>query len=208
MSYLNNEEKKIAVRLLTDGYKKAAESFAAITKHPVRILPTKVEITNDGVQSFKNFKNDEELIVITTTIIGEHNGISYLILNEMEAEEIYKSCMPYNHEKASRVMETEALLKELDNILSAAVITEFSNFLDTMIFGDVPLLTRTNQLSMREIMMENNKGDIKLIEYYMIADTQFVFDNNSKLSPQFIWKLSESFMKGIKKVKVEGKKFV
>jgi len=198
MSYLSNEEKSIAKDLLTSGYHKAAKSFATITKQKISIRPTHIEVTNDDLKLLQNLKNDQELILITTAIIGQHTGKSYLLFNEMEASAVYQACMPYNAEKATRVMETEALLKELDNILSAAVITEFSNYMNSMIFGDVPLLSRTNQLALKNRITEDFTSDNGEPEYFMLADTQFVFEDNSNLKPQFIWKLTEGFMQGLK----------
>ena len=96
------------------------------------------------------------------------------------------------------MLETEALLKELDNILSAAVITQFSNYMDSTIFGDVPMITHTNQFALKNKITEDFQDEGS--EYFLVADTQFVFENNTSMCPQFIWKLTEGFMEGIKRV--------
>jgi len=206
MSYLKPEEKEAAVELLTIGYEKAASSFAAMTKQQIRIKPTRIEIAGNSMQFFKKLKKDDEIILLTTSIIGEHNGKSYLLFNEHEANEVYKKCMPYNKDESSRIMETEALLKELDNILSAAVITQFSNFMEATIFGDVPTISRTNQAALKDKIIEDFETEGS--DYFLVADTEFVFENNTQMCPQFIWKLTEGFMEGLKAVVKSHKKAV
>lgn len=198
MSYLSNTETKIAAELLTQGYKRAAESFSMMAKQKITINPTSIEVSNDDLRVIQSIKSDDELILITTNIIGELAGKSYLIFNEEESNAVHKACMPFNDDEYSRIMEGEAILKELDNILSAAVITEFSNYLGAMIFGDVPILSRSNQAAVKNKLINDFSNDAAESGYFMIADTQFVFENNTKLQPQFIWKMTEDFMDKIK----------
>ncbi len=207
MSYLKSNEKETAIELLTKGYEKAALSFAIMTKQQIKIKPTRIEIVSESDDFFMNLKKDNELILLETSIIGEHDGKSYLLFNNKEANEVYKTCMPYNSDEASRQMETEALLKELDNILSAAVITEFSNYMKATIFGDVPVIIHTKRSALKRKLfedMQDGKND-----YFLLADTQFVFENDTTLCPQFIWKLTKGFVDGIKgRIDVARKKAV
>ncbi|QSE97577.1 hypothetical protein [Fulvivirga lutea] len=200
MSYLSNTERNIAADLIAQGYQKAADSFSTMAKQKITINPTSIEISKDDLKVIKSIKHDNELILITTSIIGELAGKSYLIFNEEECDAVYAACMPFNEDEYSRMMEGEAILKELDNILSAAVITEFSNYLDVMIFGDVPVLSRSNQAAVKNKVINDFSNDSSNSGYFMIANTQFVFENNTKLQPQFIWKMAEGFMDKVKEV--------
>lgn len=200
MSYLTNSERNIAAELLAQGYQKAAQSFSMMAKQNITINPTSIEISKDDLKVIKSIKSDNELILITTNIIGELTGKSYLLFNEEECNAVYTSCMPFNEDEYSRMMEGEAILKELDNILSAAVITEFSNYLDVMIFGDVPLLSRSNQAAVKNKIINDFNKESGESGYFMVANTQFVFENNTSLQPQFIWKMTEGFMDKVKEV--------
>lgn len=196
MSVLSPMEKQIARELLYAGYKKAAESFSALTKQKITMKPARVEISQNEVAVVNNLKNSDGLVLITTTIIGELSGRSYLLVDRFEAAEIYKACMPYSENEESRTMEMEAILKELDNIISAAVITEFSNFLDVMVFGDVPVLNCVDQRQLKHALHNDFKvGDQ---EYFIVADAVFVSENNARLRPQFIWKLTQGFVSRIR----------
>ncbi|MTI40055.1 hypothetical protein [Fulvivirga lutimaris] len=200
MSYLTTVERNVAADLLTQGYIKAAKSFSLMAKQEITIKPTSIEISKDDLKVIKSIKGDDELILITTSIIGELGGKSYLIFNEQESRAVHEACMPHTEDEYARTMESEAILKELDNILSAAVITEFSNYLDTMIFGDVPILSRSNQAAVKNKIINDFNGDGSDSGYFMIANTEFEFQNNTHLKPQFIWKLAEDFMDKIKLV--------
>lgn len=196
MTKFNKQQKEATVALINKGYEKAAASFATMTRQEISIKPIRVELIAKNEKMLAHLKQDKQLILITTSIIGEYSGKSYLIFNEVEAEEVYKACMNYNPDSASRSMETEALLKELDNILSAAVITEFSNAMDAMIFGDVPVLSHLSQTDLKALI---NKDIAQLdSDYFILADTQFVFANHTNLRPQFLWKLTAEFVDNIK----------
>ena len=205
MSYLSTNERNVAAELLTKGYLTAARSFSLMAKQDITIKPTSIEVSKDDLKVIKSIKQDDELILITTSIIGELGGKSYLLFNDEECNAVHKACMPFNEDEYSRIMEGEAILKELDNILSAAVITEFSNYLDIMIFGDVPVLSRSNHSAVKNKIINDFNSDAGESGYFMIANTQFVFANNTELQPQFIWKLTQDFMDKIKKVSEQKK---
>ena len=197
MKKLTTNDKKIAVDLLSQGYSKAAASFSMMTRKHVNFAATKVDISIDGREVINYLKKDKEIILLTTSIIGEYSGKSYLLFNKEEAEAVYRACMPYNSDDYLRSMEMEALLKELDNILSAAVITEFSNKLDAVIFGDVPIYTMTNQAQLLKKIEEDLSQMRGQANYFIISNAQFIFDDNTQLCPQFIWKLTDEFLKSL-----------
>ncbi|MBL3655752.1 hypothetical protein [Fulvivirga sediminis] len=204
---LDAHTKAIAIGLLDKGYRNAANSFSTLTNEGISIKPTRIEILNNNWKALQNLKSDKELILLTTSIMGEMAGKSYLLFNKFESEEIHKACMPHKENEAARIMETEAILMELDNILSAAVITEFSNYLDIAIYGDVPRLSRTGQEDLKDLLA-NDLSNIESEECFIVADTEFISENNSKLRPQFIWKLTSDFLDRIGNVGSKQKDLV
>lgn len=104
----------------------------------VRVLPS----ANLG--SFLPVPEESCAYVITTELLGGLTGKSYLVLSHRDIGSLAG---------ATGLKDTvvqEAFLKELDNILSAAVITVLSNELNVKVYGDVPILSRDSHRVIRE----------------------------------------------------------
>ncbi|NER85314.1 MAG: hypothetical protein F6K42_38630, partial [Leptolyngbya sp. SIO1D8] len=87
-------------------------------------------------------------------------------------------------------IEESAILKEIDNIISATVITQLSNALEASIYGDVPKLFELNNMAeFHDIMNESSEG------YYLLVTTNFIFDGYGTISPIFIWKIDKKLAK-------------
>ena len=95
----------------------------------------------------------------------------------------------------------EAILLEVDNILSAAMVTQLSNFLDLFVYGDVPNLKCLNKEQLVEIL--RNDHDM----YYEVALNlkAKLETSKSNVSPIFIWFFKNDFVDAVKNV-VEIKK--
>ena len=135
--YLNEKEQQYAVDLLKAGMNNACRSFSSLAKQ-------NIEFEMGDLSIFKSDNNTEDhiaiskngsLVLLTTEVIGELHGMSYLIFDASEVDEINNSCLPAGLPEDQKAKIQEAVLKELDNILSAAVITELSNKLNVRIFA-------------------------------------------------------------------------
>lgn len=201
MSFLNTTEKKVAEDLFNAGFKKAAQSFSSISRQEINIEMTDVEVSRVWENNYHAHQG--VLTLLTTDIIGELNGKSYLIFNQDECNTLYEACFP-NKDDKNREMLEEAFLKELDNILSASMITEFSNFLQASIYGDVPGFCRDSAEKINHLIQvdfEQKSQDAESI--FLIANTKFSLKNDLSFRPQFFWKLTDSFISMIKKVAEE-----
>lgn len=195
MNILTSNEKQVAQEILEAGYSNAAQSFSGIAQRKVNIETSTLEITTDCSKKLSPTK-EGELMLVTTEIIGDVNGKSYFLLNEEESQAIYRACLPpSNDAKEQKIME-EAIIKEIDNIISAAVITEFSNRLNMRIFGDVPVLTVGLASVIGQQISEEFSGEEE--GFYLFANTYFRFEDNTTLQPQFFWKLPWNFLQRIK----------
>jgi len=195
MSILNTQEQQIAQEIIAAGYQNAAQSFSGIAQQQVSIRTSTLKVTDEH-QLLKLDKSGK-LTLVTTRIMGETSGKSYFLLNEEECEAIFTTCLsPGNKDESRRMME-EAIIKEIDNIISAAVITEFSNRLQVSIFGDVPALYDGPDHSILKLIQAdftNTSGQ----DYYLFTNTYFVFENDTTLQPQFFWRLPLDFLLRIK----------
>ncbi|MBY0426214.1 MAG: hypothetical protein K2Q22_11300, partial [Cytophagales bacterium] len=89
---------------------------------------------------------------------------------------------------ASNQALNEAFLLEIDNIISASVITELSNALNLRIYGDVPKLFKVNSKELIDFMSSKiEKHDPSSM---IFGNTTFQFDKQDSVHPQFIWKIS------------------
>ena len=124
-------ELEVASKLVFDGMSMAKKSMEQILQSPIKM--EKIDWSNDDVPlpKYQNSAN-QSVHVIRTNLIGELKGTSHLIFSEDEVTKVLKACLPANivesNSPESKMMKM-GFLTEMDNMMAAAVITEFSNFL-------------------------------------------------------------------------------
>jgi chemotaxis protein CheY-P-specific phosphatase CheC len=177
----NKSRENFIIHIMNNGFTRAAHSFSSLIGKPVRITSSpSVLIRHDS--DFVCFSEEKgDLIVLTTQIIGSITGKSFLIFSEEESREIFKSLNGNDHLK-------EAFLMEIDNIISASVISELSNGLAIEVYGDVPQLIRMHSRQLQDFIA----GEIKKEDpsSMILSNTTFHFEKGDRVHPQFIWKLS------------------
>jgi chemotaxis protein CheY-P-specific phosphatase CheC len=184
-------------QLMKRGFERAANSFSRMMNIKVSGASTKTRVIPSKNEGEYVVQEVGEVYVLTTSLIGQLSGKSYLILSQQECHEIYQTLFP--NRKMDEVM-LEAILLELDNIISAAVVSELVDALQIEVFGDVPALKRINSDRLKEFLA----GDYKKEEpsSIIISSTSFILGDRNKISPQFIWKLSpkifEMIQEGLK----------
>ncbi len=196
MSILTLPEKQLAQEIIEAGYVRAADSFSSIAQQRVAIETSGITISTFTEEDF-SVKETGSLTLITTEIIGDIQGKSFLLLTESECRAMFNTCLPPGEPSEERQLMEEAILKELDNIVSAAVITEASNILQVSIYGDVPQLVEGTaeevQLTVLADFTNSAGSDICLF-----ANTRFSFEQNTTLQPRFFWKFHQNFVDCIK----------
>ena len=171
--------------IIMNGLRRSCESLGFFLKQ-------KVELTNVYLsQSPKTFGVNlkeavtQKDILLSTEIIGEMKGFCYFMLNLEESKLlITKNFSGIDLDDPKNLVMTEAFLLELDNIITASVITEFSNALSLKIYGGVPkmLLLSRDGLNVSGI----NSPDMEAIGFncsYKINGVNF--------SPRFLWFFEE-----------------
>ena len=198
MSFFTDTEKYVAEKLINTSFERAAHSFSSLLKQDIVIEMTDISISREMPEINMGVKQAGELTLVITEIMGELDGKSYLVFNEEECEALYHAIFPKNDNPKDRSSLEEAFLKEVDNILSASVITEFSNFFNIQIYGDVPHLIRINHAGVGQIINQDFNNANTNSAYFFIANTKFLFKDNLQLRPHFFWKFNEKFMDLIK----------
>jgi chemotaxis protein CheY-P-specific phosphatase CheC len=194
MQILSKPEIEFAEELMRKGYLRAADSFSSIVRQPVSITATKIELHTTLDKIMSAIQKHADQVILITDIIGDIRGKGYLILTQEESRQLYQLCLAAFSDKAARPIAEDTVLKEVDNILSAAVISEFSDALGLNIFGDVPVLVQDSKLAAFDLTSESQENS-----WFLITTTSFIFNGLEKLKPSFLWKLNNDFLVHVRK---------
>jgi len=194
ISDLNEDELKVATKLIFEGLSMAKASMEQVLQSPISIEQIEYGTSDLDIDRFGG--DDSEVHVIKTALMGELKGTSHLIFSENEVNKLYQSCLPpkiANDDSNESAIMKLGFLTEIDNMVSAAVITEFSNFLGVEIYGNVPSLKviKANEL--------NNYLTNESSEFEQIIHFKAVFEGKElDISPDFIWVFHNKFVDKIK----------
>ncbi len=181
MSTENRES--FLINVMNKGFSRAALSFSQMIQKPVSVVNSQsLLIRHDDFSYIAEAPGD--FFILSTQIIGDISGKSFLIFSSEESSEIFKTL----NSSISNDALKEAFLLEIDNIISASVIAELSNSLGLEIYGDVPRLTKIHSKALESLMIQelNNEEPSSVI----FCNTTFQLDAKERVHPQFIWKLS------------------
>lgn len=174
------------LHVMNNGFLRAASSFSKFIGKNSRvshIQPTSIRFNELSYPT----DGKGNLYVLTTQVIGELFGKSYLIFNEEEAQNL---TMLVGHTSSTHTTEQqmkEALLIEIDNIISASVIAELSEALQIEVYGDVPVLKKIPAPSLNDFVVKDGNQDMNNA---LIIDTTFQFNVDKSILPRFAWKIS------------------
>jgi len=189
MERIKKELKLVAQEIFLKGYEKACQSFSSLSGEQVTIRNFELFFGDapDLLQKIIKTKNPS---ILMTDIIGEAKGKSYLVFSEKDAEIVPDMLVQKMKSLQSNPDFAEIILKEIDNMVSAAVITELSNELDLKIYGDVPKIIFPNEAN-REWLQDEIEHNEDM--FAILSSANFAFENNFKISPYFIWILDKQF---------------
>lgn len=185
-SSLTEIEQDAFVEIINIGLSKAADALSIMIKEQVLIRCIDVM---SPTEVFDQLGNDR--IKLATNLRGDVEGSCYFIVTESEAQ--YLTSKTFGTDNESEKFEltelNEGFLLELDNIISAAVITQLSDILGVNIFGDVPRIE--TGISQQEI-------DRMLREFTpLFFKTQFRTEQTT-FNPGFYWFLKPNVITELK----------
>ncbi len=199
---LSEYELDITKELISIALANAADAFSKMAGEKVLVQQFDLTIGTPGARAVLPEGFEAALHVLTTEVKGNLEGKSYLVFNQSDTKRICQVFAPgqatYTGEGLGEL--EEALLLELDNILSAAVITQLSNFLDTFIYGGVPgLRTLSHGEALTRFGAETEHFDVV---FHIHARFKSYRTN---LQPSFIWYFKSEFLEAIRAL-VQNKK--
>ncbi|MES2678665.1 MAG: hypothetical protein V4635_02215 [Bacteroidota bacterium] len=194
MENLDQNELLTAKKIVKKGLLKAAESLSFFMKEKVDINELDFHISDHIACPDKTGDN---IHLLTTEVMGELPGVCYLVFSEEEADrlrEVVLSAELRDSPELANEMK-DAILLEVDNIISASVITEFSNILNHRIYGNVPTLKLVNPSDLDRMLKERSGADFFAINFR----TQFL-SSNINFSPEFVWLFDNNFLNSVKQL--------
>jgi chemotaxis protein CheY-P-specific phosphatase CheC len=175
------------------GFSNAARAFAQMTKKQVVVSSFHTESCqlHNSLFAHNNYKsyNEGVRILLTTELFGDVTGKSYLFLSPKDYT-LLTASIP----ASSSVNLKEEFLKELDNILSAAVITNLSNQLNSKIFGDIPIMVGETKSQLEDIIGDDYA---ELSGQIWLTTASFSFEDQPDICPLFLWVLDRNSLEGI-----------
>lgn len=125
-------------------------------------------------------------LLLTTEIFGDITGKSYLFLSDKEMD-LLTVGIPVG--KDASINLKEEFLKELDNILSASVITKLSNELKVKMYGNIPLLQGKTLAKIEDTIEDDFSEQTEAIYINAIS---FFIEGHPEMKPGFVWVLDSS----------------
>ncbi|WP_109830769.1 hypothetical protein [Reichenbachiella versicolor] len=193
---LDEKEMEVATSLVTRGLQRASKALSDVIQTPITIetLDFGSDSLDDG--QFPGLPIEGESSLLKTEVIGEFKGVCYLIFSESEVEKISAKCLPASMKSDNPeqyTMMQQGFVTEIDNIVSAAVITEFANYLDCGIYGNVPHLEVLEASGIRKYLESETQKYDSLVHF----KARFAGDELD-IAPYFTWMFQDEFSNQIR----------
>lgn len=195
MENINSNELQAAKEIVNTGLLKAAESLSFFMKEKISLDDMDVNFNKSSNPADFTSKKGDNIHLLLTDIIGELKGVCCLIFSEEEADKLRHTALPPEITSNPEIMSemSDGILLEVDNIISASVITQFSNILKHKIYGGVPSIKKLNKEQLNQYIKGKLEEDMFVINF----NTHFV-SSHLNFSPQFLWLFDNSFAESIR----------
>ena len=192
---LTPQEIDVAKTIISAGLVKSAESLSFFMNETITLKDFDAEKHLDNPPLELSKKDENNIHLLTTKVIGEMKGICCLIFSEEEADHLRKAALPQEILDSPEMMEemSDGIMLEVDNIISASVITQFSNLLKVKIHGGVPSLKKVTSKEMEEFI----SGEVDQ-ELYLISFKTSFESSKANFNPEFVWLFDNTFIDCIK----------
>jgi hypothetical protein len=177
------------------GYSNAAASLSKFISDNILGINFHYGFHKLGTREFSDlafFNRTGANLLITTEVFGDISGKSYLFLSEQDINVLTRGIGGSgNHIETLK----DEFLTELDNILSASVITKISNELSMKVYGDIPILVGHTDASINSMIMDDFA---KRLEEIYVNAAFFTFENHPTVSPFFVWVVDGNILNTLK----------
>lgn len=194
---LNAKELQTAKEVVHKGLQHAAEALSFFIKQPMAVVQMDVgDLAMESQGPLGVSKGDNAHLLITD-LVGEVEGFCCLIFSEEEAHLLQNTALPPEilADEAMAGPMREAILLEADNIIAAAVITQFSNLLQRKMHGDVPKLRCLSEEGLKKFVEDRLKEGVHVLTFQAELKA-----DQASFSPAFLWFMKEPFIRDIRQL--------
>lgn len=143
MSSMSNEsldkENEVLESLMKLALDNSAQAFSVMIKKKIdHHFHIQRFSENDDLENVLALYEESEYTVLETKMLGDLCGVCYLLMEKKTSSQIAELTIPEFLKDSADESMGEAMLLELDNVLSAATITVFSNEMNKSTYGGVP----------------------------------------------------------------------
>lgn len=193
----NGDLEELLNQAFFNGYSNATSSLSKMLMQKAgfsNLYRALLRIDDNRINNIEDLNRKGPMTMITTEIFGDVTGKSYLLLSRTELD-FMTSGIPVPEEGWANLK--VEFIKEVDNILSAAVISRLSDRLNLSIYGDTPILTQNSVFDMGSLI---SKDFSEQSEAIYISASSFFFEDQARINPFFIWVVDSRIVKLIPEV--------
>jgi chemotaxis protein CheY-P-specific phosphatase CheC len=162
MKKLTTTQQDFIKNIIDEGLAHAAQSLSSITNRSFHVHFTALSDSNLII----NFYDKDELFVLIS-------------------EQIWKLLIPNSNNTEMR----EAILLEIDNIVTASVVTKLANALKKKMYAGVPAMeVKDKDTLQKDILSYLSEDTIEM------TSTTLLQAENLSISPTFIWIFAQDFI--------------
>tara|TARA_B100000809_G_C15138570_1_gene531835 strand:- start:1242 stop:1859 length:618 start_codon:yes stop_codon:yes gene_type:complete len=195
MGFFTDIEMEKAKDIITFGLLESAKSLEVFIKLEIRLDFGDDFSISENLSNKNITAKSDEVYLLTSELIGEIKGTSYLILSKEEVKSIMASVYPNNEFTEEKyIKKSNALVLETDNIITAGVMKNLANIFNYRTYGGVPQLNIVNHNEAVRIISEGTKKD----DYVFFK--AILSSKTGNIKADFIWLLDKAFVEAVKKV--------
>lgn len=197
LNNLKENEIEVATKLINGGLSMAKSSMEQILQSPITIR--KIDYGKDTQAPHRYEKPDGDNVhLLKTELMGDLKGSCHLIFTSDEVEKINEACLPpqiLSDDSDQAKMMKMGFLTEIDNMVAAAVITEFANFLGLELYGKVPSLHVLDATAVNDYLGAESEV------YNTVIHFKAIFHGTElDITPHFVWMVQDEFVNKIKEI--------
>lgn len=172
---------------------KAADSLSFFVKKEVLMKEPKIRIGACHGELSQTML-EGPVLVLESGLRGEYAGKSYLIFTHENAANFLKLARPEQPDAGLEDEYSQALLLEMDNIVTAAVVTEMANALDLQLYGGIPILNEWEDLRKQDLCAGLEEASyLQVITHFQTKD--------EAVEAIFVWVLEDAFVARMQELK-------
>ena len=188
---LEQEEYTLIQNIIELSIKKSVNSLSKLIEEDVSLLELEFEEILNIQQLSSLIVSEQTYYILTSQIVGELSAESFLIINQENAQLFWEIMLKHHPEKTNEMK--DALLLEIDNILTASGVIVLSELLNIKIYGDVPNLRLLDQADM-QVFIEQ---ELQTFDFSLTYKAKLQSEE-SQVKLDFIWGFKKDFLELIR----------